>query len=161
MLKEKEMSNLIYIKIIGSILGGYMFANISERWGNKYAIVIVQVVKFFIPALALLSIAFGGIGYLVILIYTAVFLTGIFLGGVAMGFTSYRIDITREEERSNYMVLQSIITFPFAFLKYFAGIGSDKLGFSLLFIICISASIVATALSFKLKSRKQLKELNV
>lgn len=157
-LDNAQVSNLIYVKIIGTILGGYIFATISERWGNKYTIMLVQVIKFIIAALALIMLLFNGSVYPVVIVYIAVLLSGTFLGGVFMAFTSYRIDVTKEDDRAIYMVLQSIMILPFSFAQFFAGVIADKWGFVPLFTICIFASVIAMWLSSQLKTRKQLKQ---
>ncbi|MCM8900963.1 MFS transporter [Caldicoprobacter algeriensis] len=150
-LSPNQVSTLIYIQIIGSLIGGLFWGNISHRLGNKYIILISQIINFTLPSLALISLGLHKFIPPLFFLVPMCVLGGI-NKGAWMGYTNYTIDITDEENRPVYFVLTSLITFPTTFLPYIAGIIADAWGFIPLFIIGMAAASIAINLALALKT---------
>ncbi len=149
-LNPSQVSNLIYIQILGSLVGGLIWGEISHRFGNRKVIAISQVLTLLLSLLAFFSLSLGVTTFPVILIWSMCLLTGISMGSW-MGFINYTIEIVDDEERPVYFVLTSIITFPFVFVPYFAGLIADFWGFIPLFAIVGVFGMINAALSMGLK----------
>jgi MFS family permease len=150
-LSPSQVSTIIYLQIIGSLIGGLFWGNISQRMGNRYVILISRIISFIIPLLGLVSLGIYRIASPMLVLVPMCILAGI-NKGAWMGYTNYTIDVVDEENRPSYFVLTSLITFPTTFLPYLAGIMADTFGFVPLFIINIITSIAATGLALTLKS---------
>ncbi|MGI6704755.1 MAG: MFS transporter [Clostridia bacterium] len=150
-LSPSQVSNLIYIQIIGNLLGGLLWGTVSHRWGNKYVILIAQLIGAFIPILAFTSLIFNGLILPIFFLWPMTLLTGINMGSW-MGFLNYTIDIVKEEERPIYLVLGNLTTFPLTFLPYLAGSIADRWGFLPLFLISLLAAAAGTVLSMRLNT---------
>lgn len=146
-----QVSNLIYIQIIGNLVGGLLWGTVSHRLGNKYVILIAQLIGALIPILAFMSLVFNGLILPIFFLWSMTLLTGINMGSW-MGFLNYTIDIVNEEERPIYLVLGNVITFPLTFLPYLAGFIADLWGFLPLFFISLLAASAGIVLSMRLKT---------
>lgn len=156
-LSPNQVSTLIYIQIIGSLIGGVFWGNISHRLGNKYIILISQSINFAIPALALISLWLNR--FIPPLFFLALMcLLGGTNKGAWIGYTNYTIDVTDEESRPVYFVLTSLMTFPTTFLPYAAGLLADTRGFIPLFIISMLAAFIAINLALTLKIPVRLEQ---
>lgn len=149
-LSSHHVSTLIYLQLAGSLLGGYLWGTISHRISNKHVIIATQVTTLAMSGLCILSVLVYSTNIPYMLLYLIALLTGVNMG-CWLGFVNYTMDIVSEEDRPVYLVLNSIIIFPFTFLSYFAGIAADILGFVPLFIIGLIASFIGLLLSFGLK----------
>lgn len=152
-LSPNQVSTLIYIQIIGSLIGGLFWGNISHRLGNKYIILTSQVINLVLPSLALTSLGLNKFLSPLFILVPICILGGI-NKGAWMGYTNYTIDITDEEDRPAYFVLTSLITFPATFLPYLAGAIADTWGFVPLFIISMIAAVFSTYFALTLKNTK-------
>ncbi|NJD04066.1 MAG: MFS transporter [Ruminiclostridium sp.] len=157
-LGTSEVSTLIYVQIAGTLAGGILWGNISHYLGNKYAVMISQIIGFGINGMALAFIALKPLGVHFLLLWLIAFMSGLYMGSW-LGFLNYIIDVTTEEDRTIYLVINSVITFPFALLYYFAGLAASRLGFLPVFTIASVFAIGAVIMSFTLKSPEQIEAL--
>ena len=155
-LTASQVSTLIYIQIIGSLIGGLFWGMISQKLGNKYVIILCQTASLFLSGISLTAMIFKNQLSSMLLLGFITLLSGFSIGGSWLGFTNYTIDIIPETERPTYFVLTSIITFPFTLASYLAGVIIDVWGFAVLFIICICAAVINLPLCARLKSPKQI-----
>jgi len=156
-LNVSQMSTLIYVQIIGGLLGGIVWGNISSRMGNKFVIMISQMVGLVLPILALGCLLLKGFSLPYFILWPIVLANGMNMGSW-LGYLNYTMDVVNEEERTIYLLLNSLITFPLTFLSYFAGILADHWGFVPLFMISGTTAIIAICLSYRLKSPQQMLE---
>jgi len=150
-LSPAQVSTIIYLQIMGSLIGGFFWGTLSQRFGNRYVIWVSKFISCIIPLLGLISIGLYGIIPPMLLLVPMCVLAGI-NKGAWMGYTNYTIDVVDEENRPAYFVLTSLITFPTTFLSYLAGVMADTLGFIPLFIISLGTSVIATGLALTLES---------
>jgi hypothetical protein len=150
-LAQKEVSTLIVIQIIGSLLGGFLWGKISQRIGNHRVILISQSLGL-ILALSVILLAMAPHGMMpVYLLWPLVLANGINMASW-IGFLSYIIDIIPPEERTVYMLISNLLTFPFAFLTFLAGIIAQSFGYAPIFAISAIAACMAVIRAARLKA---------
>ncbi|NJD04792.1 MAG: MFS transporter [Ruminiclostridium sp.] len=159
-LNTNQVSTLIYLQIAGNLAGGLIWGNLSHRLGNKYVVMISQILGLAIHITALICIMvigrltpFAVLGFIL-------FLAGIYSGSW-LGFSNYILDISREGFRSAYMLINCIFLFPSTLFYYFAGFVAGKTGFMPLYTAGAVAGLAAFVLSFRLKSPVQIAEMKV
>lgn len=154
-LDTYQVTTLIYLQIAGSLAGGLIWGNLSHRLGNKYVVMISQILGLVLHFTALLCIiVIGGATPFSILGFI-VFLAGIYSGNW-LGFANYILDISKEGLRPVYMLINSIFAFPSTLLYYFAGLAAGKAGFLPLYTAGAIAAATALVLSFRLRSPSQI-----
>ena len=154
-LDVSQVSTLIYIQIAGGLLGGVIWSQISSRFGNKFVILTAQVTGLLIPIAALACFLVRDLSLPWYLLWPIILANGTNMGSW-VGTFNYLIDIIDEEERTIYLLLSSVITFPLTGLAFLAGILADQTGFVPLFIISIVTACLGIFLARGLKSRRQL-----
>lgn len=148
-LDPQKVSTLIYIQIIGSLFGGLLWGRISSRFGNKLIIVLTQVLGFAVAALSMIFYLLAPVRLPFYIFWPVVFANGCTMASW-FGFTNYTIEIVNETERTDYLLISNLITFPFSFLYLVAGIMAQNLGYFSLFFISALAALTAIMISRKL-----------
>lgn len=156
-LDASQVSTLIYIQICGGLCGGILWGMVSSRFGNKYVIRTSLITGLLIPVYAISFILFTNLSFSWYLLLPLILANGMNMGSW-VGFLNYTIDIVSEEDRTVYLLLSNLITFPLTILAFLAGIIADIAGFVPLFCISILSASTAVFLSRRLKSRRQLSE---
>lgn len=149
-LSVVSISNLVYIQIIGGLLGGVIWGKISSRYGNHQLIMYSQILGLIIPLLAMTLRLINGQDLPVFVIGTMVFANGINMNGW-IGFINYTIDIVSEADRTVYLLLNNIVIFPFSFLAFFAGITAQYIGYMPVFLVSTLAAATAVFYAKKLQ----------
>lgn len=149
-LNPIQISNIVYTQIVGSLIGGILWGNVSHKLGNKYVITISQGISFLLSLTVLSSQSLAAIIDPFYLAATMSVMAGISMGAW-MGFSNYTIDVVEESERPIYFVLTSVVTLPLAFLPFISGLSVNAWGFSHLFVISLCAAALSFLLSLKLK----------
>ena len=149
-LNPVQISNLIYVQIAGGLAGGFFWGFVSHRFGNRQVILLSQIFCILLPLLAFVCLFLAPYGVPMALLWAMAILTGMAMGSW-MGFVNYTMDVVGEEERPVYFVLTSVITFPFTFVPYLAGITADHWGFVPLFAAAGIFALVNTVLAAGLK----------
>ncbi len=150
-LDAAQISTLVYIQIIGGLVGGLFWSQISSRLGNKAVIRAAQVTGLAIPAYALVCLLFRQTDQAWYLLWPLILVNGMYMGSW-VGFLNYTIDIVEEEERTVYLLLSNLITFPLSILSFLAGIFADWIGFLPLFGVSGLAALAGIFLSRRLQS---------
>jgi MFS family permease len=154
-LSPTQVSTLVYIQIAGGLVGGYIWGRISRRFSSRHVILTAQVFSAIILACSLISFLIKGHGSFWPVMWLVILLNGMNMGSW-IGIVNYIIDIVSEEDRTVYLLLSNLLTFPLTALAFLAGILIDITGFLPLFLISFAAAAAAVALSLRLKSPKQL-----
>lgn len=157
-LDPQQVSTLIYIQIIGTLAGGVIWGRISSRLGNKLIIVLTQGLGFSIAFLSVVFYFLAPVSLPAFLLWPVVFANGCTMASW-IGFINYTIEIVKEEDRTVYLLLSNLITFPFSFLYLVAGIMAQYLGYLSIFIISALAAMTALLVSRKLPQIKFHKEM--
>lgn len=157
-LSSSSISTLVYIQILGTLAGGILWGSISHRLGNKYAVMISQMISLALHILSFSSLFFRNTYTPYALLWAMAFLAGIYMGSW-LGFVNYIIDVVEEDTRTIYLVLNNIIMFPFQSLYFFAGLAAGAFGFIPLFILGIIAALASTFLSTFLKTPSRIADI--
>jgi membrane associated rhomboid family serine protease len=112
--------------------------------------IVLQLVSLMLPVLAFFAMLSKGLA----LAYALMWLIALFNGmlrGSWLGYMNYTIEVSSDEDRTVYLLLNSLTIFPFAFLSFFAGMMADAWGYTPLFVISSVTALCALGLSIKLK----------
>jgi MFS family permease len=157
-LSPTQVSTLVYIQIAGGLVGGYVWGRISHRLSSKHVILTAQIFGLIILTCSLASHLVKGLNAFWPIMWLVILLNGMNMGSW-IGIVNYIIDIVSEEDRTVYLLLSNLITFPLTALSFLAGLLIDITGFLPLFLISFTAVVAAVVLSLRLRSPKQLAAL--
>lgn len=157
-LDAGNISILVYIQIIGTLLGGVIWGHISHRFGNRLAIIASQSAGLIIGVVAIISY-FTGIKSFLLISCPMAFFNGTYIS-YWIGFTNYLMDIVEEKSVPIYLTLTNILMFPNTFLFYLAGLAAGKWGYMPLFAANVLAGTLVVILSLKLKTVKEIADMN-
>jgi Na+/melibiose symporter-like transporter len=152
-LSGTQISLLVYSKIVGALIGGFVLAETSRRLGNKAVILLcnVGVIITLLMATALIYIpALGYIWLISLCIFAALWQNN------WLGYMNYIIDISPTDDRPAFQVIGSVIGIPFSFAGFALGAVIDYWGFLVAFIICGISAVMALVTSLRLLSRKRI-----
>lgn len=150
-----KLSTLVVFQVIGAMLGGILWGNISHRFGNKQVIVTVEIIGLVISLATFLSVLSNTYVPTFPIMCVVSILAGAKTGGW-LGYGNYLIDIVEKENIIDTMILSTIILFPLSFANYFAGLATDLFGFLPLLVFSVIVSVSTTTLSVRLKDVKHL-----
>lgn len=146
----EAISTLIYIQMIGSLLGGFIWGRVSRRFGNHRVILIAQILGLLLAVCMVILSLTSLQAVPVYLLWPLVLINGINMASWP-GFMNHTIDIVNEEERTIYLLISNLTTFPFTFLAFLAGIVVNQFGYRPIFIVSSLAAVAAVWLAFRLK----------
>ena len=147
-LTPKQASSMLYVQVIGQIIGGYAWVQVTKKLGNTFLMMISHVLPILIAILGIISffIASATGNSCFAFIVLMVLFSGMNLSAW-LGYAHRVIDTVEPEKRTGYLVLQSLLQFPFTFCSYFAGILAEKVSFLPVFIIVLCSSLVGLGLT--------------
>ena len=149
-LAAEDVSTLVFLQIAGGLIGGIIWGKISGRFGNHRVILASQYLSFLIACFAIFLFIFSSSGFPSFILWPLVLINGINMGSW-LGFLNYTIDIVDEDERTIYLLISNLITFPFVFLPFLAGVIAEYFSYLPIFIISGLAALAAIAVSRLLK----------
>ena len=149
-LEPTDVSTLVFLQISGNLIGGIIWGKVSSRFGNHRVIFTSQIFSFSIALFAVLLFIIRPAQLPAAILWPLVLANGINMGNW-VGFINYTIDIVDEEERTIYLLINNLITFPFAFLPFLAGVIAQTFGYLPIFIISGLAASASLYLSRLLK----------
>ena len=157
-LDVAKTSTLIYLQIAGGLLGSILWSFISTRFGNKQVILMSQIFGLLIALFAFTCFLARNLGLPWQLLWPLILANGANMGSWA-GIINYTIDIVDEHERTIYLLLSNMITFPLTILAFLAGIIADLTGFAPLFAMSSLTAVLGVFLASRLKSPRDLQNL--
>lgn len=157
-LSASQVSLLLYLQLVGRLIGGVAWGRISWYLGNKYIIVGLEASALLMMGLAVAgaSTAAPGVGFG--LIVAAVILSGMNMIGW-IGFINYTIDVVEESSRTVYIVMSNMLTLPLALLPYLTGFFAQRAGFAPLFLVSALAAMTVLVGSRRLRSPAEMKRM--
>ena len=104
--------------IIGQIIGGFTWVQITKRWGNTFLMMISHILPILIASLGIISffVASATGKSCFPFIAVMVVMTGMNLSAW-LGYAHRVIDTVDPNKRTGYLVLQSLLQFPFTFFS--------------------------------------------
>jgi len=155
-LNDGQVSTLVFLQILGTLIGGLLWGEVSKRRGNTGVIRVTMIVSM----LLMLTV----IGCSLVQNPTAAPMAILSVISLAAGacqlaflYTrNYLIDITDDENRAVYFVMNSTLLFPFSFISVVCGAVADAFGFRPVFIVGALATLVCLVVSMGLLSTDRL-----
>jgi len=146
-----DVGILVAAQMAGGILSNLLWAQLSDRVGNRIVIVLTAATAVGIPLLALLSPAVGWRSL------TAVFvLIGFSTSGGQIGFTNYLLEIAPEQLRPTYIALRGTAQGLTVLLPVLGGLVIDVYSYQAAFLVSVGVLIAGLLLSLRLKPVRNL-----
>lgn len=136
-----QVSTLVFLQIVGTLTGGLVWGKLSKRWGNSGVIRAALFLSLLLMLLVLFCIF--GKNQQIPVPYAILVMISLLAGTCQLAFLysrNYIIDVTDEENRAIYLVMNSTLLFPLSFISLISGIIIDHFGFLPIF----SAGALAT-----------------
>ncbi len=145
-MPAEQVGTLVAAQMIGAIASNLLWAQLSDRVGNRIVIILTTATAALIPLLALLS---SGVGWTLLI---AVFvLIGFSISGGGIGFTNYLLEIAPAQLRPTYIALQGTLMGLVIVLPILGGLVIDTFSYQATFSVTLGVLIMAILLSFTLK----------
>jgi predicted MFS family arabinose efflux permease len=112
------ISYMIIIQTLGVFFGGLLTGRISEYFGSKRTLILVECIGLCVPVLELFGLNFGR-GE--ILMSAAAFLIGFSRSGL-MAFQGHLLELAGQERSIYYIVTKSVLLLPFSFASVLVGL---------------------------------------
>lgn len=162
-LTSSQISSMLYIQVIGQILGGFTWVTIVKKWGNTAVMICSHVLPFTIAILGVgvhfFSPVIGNTASF-IAVAAMVLLTGANLSSWT-GYAQRIVDTVDPVKRTGYLILQSLIQFPFTFASYFAGLVAENFSFLPVFLAVAASSGAGLLLTTHLHRTAKSVEIRV
>ena len=145
-MATEHVGILVGAQMGGAILSNLLWAQLSDRVGNRIVIILTAATTALVPLLALLCSSVGWT-----LIIGVFVLIGFSISGAGIGFTNYLLAIAPEQLRPTYIALQGTamgLTMVFPIL---GGLLIDASSYHTLFVLTLVASTTGLLMSLKLK----------
>lgn len=160
-LTDVQASAMLYLQVGGQVIGGFLWAQLCRRKGNNFQIMFSFGVPLAIALLGAFTHFAGKTGInLVGSIGAMVLLSGMYTSAW-IGIANRVIDIVEPAERTNYLVMQSLLQFPFTFAAYFAGLAAELWSFLPVFAAIGLCGLTGFGLSAKLYRERDRIEAKV
>jgi MFS family permease len=138
------ISAMIIVQTVGVFFGGMLTGRISEHFGSKRTLVLVEAIGLGIPLLELAGLRFG---HGEILMIIAVFLLGFMRSGF-MAYQSHLLELAEKDRTIFYLVTKSMLLLPFTFASVGVGLFLEhfplppvlflQMGMAVLTVFCAS-----------------------
>ena len=156
-LSDAQISWLVYAGIMGGIIGGFVLAEASRRFGNKAIILLCNFAVIVSLCMAVSMTYFQNLGYIWLFITCII---ASFSANHWFGYFNYFIDIAPCEKRSEFQLVGQAVGIPFTFAGLIMGAIVDKYGYITMFIICGIFAILTVFISLPLLSKNKVAELS-
>jgi len=141
-MPAERIGLLIGSQVAGSILSNIVWAELSDRVGNRIVIRLTGLVSLLIPVLTLISTRFFGSTLLVVVFA----LIGVQISGTGIGFKNYLLEIAPPPLRPAYIAVAGTLAGLLFILPIAGGFVVDLWGYQAAF--AATAVVVAVGLAF-------------
>lgn len=145
-MATEQIGILVGAQMVGGIFSNLLWAQLSDRLGNRIVIILTAFTAALVPLLGLLSSIVGW--QLLILLFT---LIGFSTNGGQIGFTNYLLEIAPEHLRPTYIALRGTIMGLAMLLPIFGGLMIDMTSYQTTFLVTLIVLLSGIVLSFTLK----------
>jgi MFS family permease len=141
------ISYMIIMQTVGVFFGGLLTGRISERFGSKRTLMLVEFIGLGIPLLELAGLRFGH-GEILMLI--AVFFLGFMRSGF-MAFQSHLLEIAEQKSSVFFIVTKSMLLLPFTFASVGVGLFLEHFSLPPVLFLQIGMAILTVFCASRLK----------
>jgi hypothetical protein len=146
-----QIGLLIQVQMAGGIVSNLLWAELSDRKGNRLVIILTTATATLIPLLALLA---GSLGLPMLVV--AFGLIGFAGSGGMIGFTNYLLEIAPAQLRPTYVALSGTLQTLTLGLPVLGGLLADRYSYQAAFWCSFAGMAVAVILSVGLKRVRNL-----
>lgn len=126
-----QVGLLVGAQVGGAIVSNLVWAELSDRVGNRSVIRLTGVIGVLIPALSLISAVAVG-PYLLVVVFA---LIGLYVSGMGIGFTNYLLEIAPVPLRPAYIAVSGTVGSVSLLLPIGGGLAVDAWGYQAAFVI--------------------------
>jgi predicted MFS family arabinose efflux permease len=141
------ISYMIIMQTVGVFFGGLLTGRISERFGSKRTLLLVESIGLGIPVLELLGLRFG---HGEILMIIAVFFLGFMRSGF-MAFQSHLLELAEQNKSVFYIVTKSMLLLPFTFASVGVGLFLERFPLPPVLFLQIGMAVLTVFCASRLK----------
>lgn len=149
-----HIGTFIYLGIIGSILGGFLWGYLSDRKGNRLTIICIVLAKMIMAASFLTAQFMENETALYAILQPAFILAGM-AGGSWLGFVNYMMEIGDSRTRLYYITLDNICLLPVFTLPILGGILRSYYSDKLIFMAVTALMALALIPALQLKEPRE------
>jgi len=146
-----QIGVLIQVQMAGGIASNLLWAELSDRSGNRLVIILTTATAALIPLLALLAASLG-----LPMLVVAFGLIGFAGSGGMIGFTNYLLEIAPPQLRPTYVALNGTLQALTLGLPILGGLVADRYSYGAAFWIVFVVLTGAALLSTRLKRVRNL-----
>jgi len=146
-----QIGVLIQVQMAAGIVSNLLWAELSDRRGNRLVIMLSTATAALIPLLALLAASLG-----LPMLVAAFGLIGFAGSGGMIGFTNYLLEIAPAQLRPTYVALNGTLQAMTLGLPVLGGLVADRYSYHAAFWIVFVALTMAALLSTRLKRVRHL-----
>ena len=140
-LSDYQLSLLVYMPVVGRILAGILWSQLSRLKGYPTMIMASHALGLLSALCNILAFALAAAGRSVMLpLAAAMILVSIDSQGTT-GFSQHMIAIVDEENRASYIVLLALISAPMALSSTLAGFIADHWGFMPVYVLVCAFAV--------------------
>ena len=133
----------VMAQMLGGVVSNFLWAKLSDRFGNRIVIQLSILTALAALILALLGRSFG----LFVLVFV---FAGFYFNGAGIGYNNYIMELGDEKERPRLISIQGTLMFPVYFYPLLGGFLVDRFGFMATFVIAALLLVLSFLLSFRL-----------
>jgi len=150
-MRAAQIGVLIQVQMAGGIASNLLWAELSDRSGNRLVIILTTATAALIPLLALLATSLG-----LPMLVVAFGLIGFAGSGGMIGFTNYLLEIAPPQLRPTYVALNGTLQALTLGLPILGGLVADRYSYRAAFWIVFVVLTGAALLSTRLKRVRNL-----
>lgn len=128
-LDDGQVSTLVFLQIIGTLVGGLVWGELSKRRGNAVVIRYTLLASLLVMTATIVCYFLGNSLTMPMAILMALSTIAGFCQMTFFYNQNYLVDITSNENRAVYLIMNTVLLFPFSFVSLLYGIIADSFGF--------------------------------
>ena len=148
-ISTTQVGVFVAARMVGGIASNLLWAQLSDRVGNRIVIILCTLSGALVPLSAILA---PTVHWLMVLAFA---LVGFSVSGGAIGYRNYLLEIAPELTRPAYLSLDGTLAGATMFLPILGGLIVDVSSYRVVFILALVMLAIASLLSFKLKEVRE------
>ena len=144
----EQAAGLVYMPMIGLVAGGFVWAFIAKKFGNRVLMLTSQLVNLTCAILSILSLFLAAKGISVLIPMSIVIMLLSSNVSNNQSYDHHIISVVPDKSLAHYIVLASIISAPFTLASVLAGFLSDVFGYTLVFILFAIITVISVSVTF-------------